>query len=68
MRRCLNYIGGSWVMGSLVMKDFPTVKDMVYQTADRDGWMLDLDLAAPDGFNLFNDDNQVRRAVYSVCV
>jgi hypothetical protein len=42
-----------------MMNEFPTVKDMVYGNGkDMSGWLLDLDLATPDGFNLFNDENQ----------
>jgi lysophospholipase len=41
------------------MNEFPTIRDLVYGNGkDLTGWLLDLNLATPDGFNLFNDDNQ----------
>jgi lysophospholipase len=51
--------GGSWLTGSLFMNDWPTIPDMVYGDGkDLAGWLLDLDLATPDGVNLFDDKNQ----------
>jgi lysophospholipase len=41
------------------MNNWPTIKDLVYGNGnDLSGWLLDLDLATPDGFNLFSDKNQ----------
>jgi lysophospholipase len=41
------------------MNNWPTITDMVYGNGnDLSGWLLDLDLATPDGFNLFDDNNQ----------
>ncbi|KAI0314922.1 phospholipase B [Amylostereum chailletii] len=51
--------GGSWLTGSLYANDFPTVKDMVFGNGgDLSGWLLDLDLATPNGDNVFDDENQ----------
>ncbi|KAI0092923.1 phospholipase B [Irpex rosettiformis] len=50
--------GGSWVTGSLFFNDFPTIEDLVFGNDHLSGWILDLDLAAPDGLNLLNDANQ----------
>ncbi|KAI0690543.1 phospholipase B [Cytidiella melzeri] len=50
--------GGSWVTGSLVFNDFPTMEDLVFGNDQLSGWILDNDLAAPDGLDLFTDDNQ----------
>lgn len=44
--------------GSLFFNDFPTIEDLVFGNDQLSGWILDLDLAAPDGLNLFTDDNQ----------
>jgi lysophospholipase len=52
-------VGGSWLTGSLFMNNWPTIPDMVNGNGnDLSGWLLDLDLAIPDGVNLFNDKNQ----------
>ena len=46
-------------MGSLLFNDFPDIKDLVFGDGkDLSGWILDLDLAAPGGDNLFGDENQ----------
>ncbi|KAI0766492.1 phospholipase B [Irpex lacteus] len=50
--------GGSWVTGSLFFNDFPTIEELVFGNDQLSGWLLDLDLAAPDGLDLFTDDNQ----------
>ena len=44
--------------GSLFFNDFPTIEELVFGNDQLSGWILDLDLAAPDGLNLFTDDNQ----------
>lgn len=44
--------------GSLFFNDFPTIEDLVFGNDQLSGWLLDLDLAAPDGLDLFTDDNQ----------
>jgi lysophospholipase len=42
-----------------MFNDFPTIRDLVYGNGENlSGWLLDLDLATPDGINLFSDDNQ----------
>ncbi|OCH93717.1 phospholipase B [Obba rivulosa] len=50
--------GGSWLTGSVYFNNFPNITDMVYGNDELSGWILDLDLATPDGFDLFNDENQ----------
>ncbi|KAF8650407.1 hypothetical protein AX16_005214 [Volvariella volvacea WC 439] len=51
--------GGSWVLGSLIFNDWPTVPDLVFGNGqDLSGWLLDFPLVTPDGINLFSDDNQ----------
>lgn len=51
--------GGSWVLGSLVFNDMPAIPDMVQGNgADLAGWLLDLPFDAPDGSNLFSQNNQ----------
>ena len=46
-------------MVSLVLNDWPTISDLVYGNGDNlSGWLLDLDLAAPDGFDVFDSNNQ----------
>jgi lysophospholipase len=50
--------GGSWFTGSLYFNDFVTIPDLVYGDGkDRGGWLLDLDLFRPGGFDVFDDDN-----------
>ena len=44
--------------GSLFFNDFPTIEDLVFGNDKLSGWILDLDLATPDGLDLFSDDNQ----------
>lgn len=42
-----------------MLNDWPTVKDLVFGNGDQlSGWLLDLDLALPNGINLFDDKNQ----------
>jgi lysophospholipase len=44
------YSGGSWLIGSLYMNDFPTIKDLVYGNGgNMSGWLLDFPLFAPNG-------------------
>ncbi|PPQ68206.1 hypothetical protein CVT25_015038 [Psilocybe cyanescens] len=51
--------GGSWVTGSLLFNNFPTLDDLVFGNGkDLDGWLLDIPFVAPDGDNLFSDKNQ----------
>ena len=45
--------------GSMYFNNWPTVDDMIFGNGnDLEGWLLDLDLATPDGDNLFDDENQ----------
>ncbi|EMD37706.1 hypothetical protein CERSUDRAFT_50016 [Gelatoporia subvermispora B] len=48
----------SALSGSIYFNDFPNITDMVNGNDELSGWILDLDLATPDGVDLFNDDNQ----------
>ncbi|KAI0339795.1 phospholipase B [Trametopsis cervina] len=50
--------GGSWITGSMYFNDFPTMQDLVFGNDQLSGWLLDLDLASPDGLDLFDTDNQ----------
>ncbi|KAI0063507.1 phospholipase B [Artomyces pyxidatus] len=51
--------GGSWLTGSLYLNNWPNISDLVYGNGnDLTGWKLDLDLAAPNGINILDDDNQ----------
>lgn len=64
MQRLLRYAayavtqGGSWLTGSLALNDWPTIHDLVYGNGNLSGWLLDLNLAAPSGLDVFNKDNQ----------
>lgn len=41
--------GGSWLASSLVLNDFPTVRELVLVNGrDLSGWLLSLDLLLPD--------------------
>ena len=52
-------LGGSWLAVSLALNDWPTISDLVYGNGGNlSGWLLDLDLATPDGFDLFDSNNQ----------
>ena len=52
-------LGGSWLTGSLALNDWPTVQDLVYGNGGNlSGWLLDLNLGTPNGFNLFDGKNQ----------
>ena len=43
----------------MMFNDWPKVPDMVFGNGGNlSGWILDLNLASPDGANLFDDDNQ----------
>ncbi|KZP28406.1 phospholipase B [Athelia psychrophila] len=50
--------GGSWLTGSLVMNDWPTISDLVYGNGGNlSGWLLDMDLIIPDGIDVLNKGN-----------
>lgn len=41
-------LGGSWLLGSLLMNDWPSLQELVYgNEAGLSSWMLDLDLIVP---------------------
>ncbi|CAK5281501.1 unnamed protein product [Mycena citricolor] len=52
--------GGSWVTGSLLFNNWPTIKDLIYgnDSLGLDGWKLDLPFASPDGLDVFSQNNQ----------
>ncbi|KAH9485342.1 Lysophospholipase 3 [Psilocybe cubensis] len=51
--------GGSWITGSLLFNNFPTLDDLVFGNGkDLDGWLLDIPFVTPDGDNLLSDKNQ----------
>ncbi|KAJ7072397.1 phospholipase B [Mycena amicta] len=51
--------GGSWVTGSLLFNNWPTIPDLVYGNGGTlDGWKLDLPFASPDGDDVFSEKNQ----------
>ena len=52
-------LGGSWLAVSLALNDWPTISDLVYGNGGNyTGWLLDLNLATPDGLNVFDSNNQ----------
>lgn len=54
-----SFTGGSWLTGSLLFNEFPTIRDLVYGDGkELAGWLLDIPLANPGGVDLFNDENQ----------
>jgi len=41
--------GGSWILGSLAINDFPTTRDLILgDGGNQTGWLLSLDLLLPD--------------------
>ena len=41
------------------MNDLPTIPELVFGNGGNlHGWLLDLDLILPDGFNIFSEPNQ----------
>ncbi|KAH7919355.1 phospholipase B [Leucogyrophana mollusca] len=53
-----NHPGGSWLAGSLILNDWPSIPDLVYGNGgDLPGWMLDLDLIAPDSIDTSDPNN-----------
>ncbi|KAG2146011.1 phospholipase B [Suillus bovinus] len=49
--------GSSWLLGSLLMNDWPSITELVYGNGRNfSGWMLDLDLIVPSS-PLVNDRN-----------
>ncbi|KDQ57464.1 hypothetical protein JAAARDRAFT_130109 [Jaapia argillacea MUCL 33604] len=52
--------GGAWLTGSLLFNNWPTITDLVYGNGrDTNGWMLDVPITVPDGFNVFSAKNQI---------
>ncbi|KAK1221741.1 hypothetical protein PQX77_015440 [Marasmius sp. AFHP31] len=51
--------GGSWITGSLMFNNFPTLRDLVFGNGkELNGWQLNIPFVTPDGTNLFTDMNQ----------
>ncbi|PFH47334.1 hypothetical protein AMATHDRAFT_67917 [Amanita thiersii Skay4041] len=51
--------GGSWLIGSLFLNNWPSIKELVLgNDQDLDGWLLDLPLVMPDGNNILSEKNQ----------
>ncbi|KAF8973334.1 lysophospholipase catalytic domain-containing protein [Flammula alnicola] len=51
--------GGSWVTGSLLFNNWPTIDDLVFGNGqDLEGWLLDLPFVTPDGDNILSANNQ----------
>ncbi|KAH7910589.1 phospholipase B [Hygrophoropsis aurantiaca] len=51
--------GGSWLAGSLILNDWPSIRDLVYGNGGNlSGWMLGMDLIAPDGITTGDNNNQ----------
>ena len=43
----------------MYLNDFPVVPDLVWGNGNElNGWLLDLELIAPGGFNILNSDNR----------
>ncbi|KAH9972599.1 phospholipase B [Lactifluus volemus] len=51
--------GGSWLLGSLYMNDFPPIRELVQGNGHSfTGWLLDIAFFTPDGVNLLSKLNQ----------
>ncbi|KAG1723798.1 phospholipase B [Suillus lakei] len=51
--------GGSWLLGSLLMNDWPSIQDLVYGNGGTlSSWMLDLDLIVPSSPSVSDGNNQ----------
>ncbi|KAH7888717.1 phospholipase B [Phlebopus sp. FC_14] len=51
--------GGSWMVASLLLNDWPKLSDLVYGDGrNLSGWMLDMDLIAPSSININDGGNQ----------
>ncbi|KAG0707370.1 phospholipase B [Suillus ampliporus] len=51
--------GGSWLLGSLLMNDWPSLQELVYGNGgDLSSWMLDLDLIVPSAPSVSDNNNQ----------
>lgn len=43
----------------MYLNDFPVIPDLVWgNNNDLNGWLLDLELIAPGGFDFLNSDNR----------
>ena len=54
--------GGSWLISSMVFHDFPDMYDLVlgntHKGGDLNGWLLEKDLALPNGLTPFDNNNE----------
>lgn len=51
--------GGSWLLGSLLMNDWPSINELVYGNGGNlSSWMLDLDLIVPSSALISDSNNQ----------
>lgn len=51
--------GGSWLLGSLLLNDWPSITELVYGNGGNlSSWMLDLDLIVPSSPSMTDSNNQ----------
>jgi lysophospholipase len=57
-----NTQGGSWLISSLVYNAFPQIRELVLGNTDLggnlSGWLLDLNVIAPNGIDIFGSWNR----------
>jgi lysophospholipase len=52
-------LGGSWLLGSLLLNDWPSITELVYGNGGNlSSWMLDLDLIVPSSPSMTDSNNQ----------
>lgn len=52
-------LGGSWLLGSLLMNDWPSINELVYGNGENlSSWMVDLDLIVPSSPSVSDGNNQ----------
>jgi len=55
----IGIIGGSWLLGSLLMNDWPSITGLVYGNGGNlSSWMSDLDLIVPSSPLVSDSHNQ----------
>ena len=53
-------LGGSWLLGSLLMNDWPLLQELVYGNGGGlSSWMLDLDLIVPSSPSVKDSNNEL---------
>ncbi|KAG2119615.1 phospholipase B [Suillus discolor] len=51
--------GGSWLLGSLLMNDWPSINELVYGNGENlSSWMVDIDLIVPSSPSVSDGNNQ----------